>query len=226
MIRDVISHAKQLWNEQRGQKLARALVRRGFQSGYFPNKEVAKDYIYGLIPHQASVGLGGSATIRQMGLVEELKDKFTEVYDHWEEGLSPEEMGNIRKKQLTCDVFITSTNAVTIDGRLVNTDASGNRAAAMIFGPGKIIVVLGVNKIVRNVEEALQRIKTIAPLNFLRANEMNYKGSKINAPCLVDGGCRDCWPPERHCRVTTIIEGIPKASSQYHIVIIGEDLGY
>jgi len=161
-----------------------------------------------------------------MGLVEELKTKFTEVYDHWEEGLFPGEIGNIRKKQLACDVFITSSNAVTIDGRLVNTDASGNRVAAMIFGPKKIIVVVGVNKIVKNVEEALQRIKTIAPLNFLRANEMNYKDSKINAPCLMHGECKDCWPPERYCRVTTIIEGIPKASSQYHVLVLGEDLGY
>lgn len=226
MMNNFIMEAQRQWNEQRGKKLVKSLVKRGFQSEYFPSIELAKDYIYGLIPSNASIGLGGSVTLRQMGLVLELKNSFENVYDHWEDGLTKEEINKLRKKQLNSDVFLTSTNAITVDGRLINTDASGNRVAAMIFGPRKTIVIVGINKIVKDVEEGLARIKKIAPLNFIRANKMNYQGNEIDSPCIKDGICMDCWPPKRHCVVTTIIEGVPKATQEYYVLVIGKELGY
>ena len=221
-----IGDAVNCWNEIRGKKLVDALNKRGFQAQYFCSEKELKEYLHDLIPHKATIGLGGSVTVRELKLEQELKSAERRVYDHWQEGLTREEIFSVRRKHLECDVFITSSNAVTTDGRLLNTDGSGNRVAAMIFGPQKIIVVVGTNKIVKNIEEGLQRIKRIAPLNFMRGNEMNYKDNPIKSPCLNDGICKDCRPPHRQCRVTTIIEGVPKVSPDYHVLVVGKDLGY
>ncbi len=125
----------------------------------------------------------------------------------------------MRRAQQGCDVFLTSSNAITQDGRLVNTDGSGNRVNAMAFGPRKAIVVAGVNKIVPDLERALQRIKEVAvPLNCRRLNS--------SPPCIQAGKCVDCRVPQRVCRITTIIEWKPPFFSDYLVIIVGETLGY
>ncbi|HBA56184.1 MAG TPA: lactate utilization protein C, partial [Syntrophorhabdus aromaticivorans] len=118
------------------------------------------------------------------------------LLDHWKEGLAKEEMNAIRLQQLTCDLFLSSANAITEHGDIVNIDGFGNRVSAMIFGPKKVIIIAGYNKIVPDVPAALDRIKRVAaPMNAKRLN--------LSLPCAETGHCHDCTSEERICRVTS-----------------------
>ncbi len=121
------------------------------------------------------------------------------IYAHWKPGLSPEDVLKIRRAHLTCDVFLTSANAVTMEGMLVSTDGAGNRVGAMMFGPGKVIVVAGVNKIVNDLHSAFRRIKEVATPQVV-------KDMGLEIPCAVTGFCSDCKSPIRACRATVILE--------------------
>lgn len=214
-----IAQTKDWQKEKIGQKVKDNLAKKGFKAEYVATPEEARGLVLGLIPEGASVGIGGSVTIRELGLVEELKAKGHEVYDHWVPGITPEEDLKIRRRQLTCNIFLTGCNAITLDGHMVNTDFTGNRVAAMIFGPQRIIVVAGINKIVKNVEAAMERIRNIAtPLNSYRRG--------WGKACAVAGYCVECNLPDKSCRVTTIIEMCPKGSPDFYVILVGTELGY
>ena len=205
-------------NETLALKTVEALQQNRFTSVYFPTVQEAMTQLLATIPVDATVGIGGSWTLIQLELFEKLEARGNTVYCHHKPGLSPEEILDIRRKQLTCDVFLTSTNAITEDGRLVNTDATGNRVAAMIFGPKKVIVLAGSNKIAGTLDEAQERIRsTAAPLNNKRLNRPN--------PCVKTGYCVDCQGPTRLCNVTTILHKRPPASD-IDVWVVGEELGY
>ena len=206
--------------EDRGRRAAEALKKRDFNAQYVETQDQAKEMILKEVPPGAIVGVGGSVTIREMKVLENLRARGHKVLDHWEIPHSAlEESIQMRRAQQGCDVFLTSSNAITQDGRLVNTDGSGNRVNAMAFGPKKAIVVAGVNKIVPDLERALRRIKEVAvPLNCRRLN--------FSPPCIQAGKCVDCRVPQRSCRITTIIEWKPPFISDYLVIIVGENLGY
>lgn len=185
---------------------------------YFPNSQEAKGEILRRIPIEAEVGIGGSVTLRAMGLLEALEKRGNRIFDHWKEK-SKEGRLEIGKKQQRADYFLTSTNALTMDGKLVNTDATGNRVTSMIFGPKKVIVVAGINKVVKDLEEGLSRIKKVA-------SPKNCQRRKDPTPCAVDLICRDCRTPARLCRVTTIIERRPWGIEEFTVILIGEELGF
>jgi len=211
---------KRWYNEDRGKRAVEALKKRGFSAHYVETQARAKEMILKEIPSGATVGVGGSVTVRGLGVLEELKAKGHKVLDHWEIPHSAvEESFQMRRAQQTSDVFLTSSNAITLEGQLVNTDGSGNRVNAMTFGPRKAIVVAGVNKIVPDLERALQRIKEIGV-------PMNSKRLQINPPCIQAGKCVDCRVPQRACRITSIIEWKPPFFSDYLVIIIGEELGF
>lgn len=195
------------------------LVKNGFQASFAETAVAAKAMVLGMIPPGTPVGVGGSVTIRQLWLIEALRQRGHEVYDHWQAGLSPEEIREIKLHHLTSPFFLTSSNAITQDGKLVNIDNTGNRVAAMIFGPQHVIVVAGKNKIVANVDEALKRIKEeVAPINAQRRQD--------RTPCAVTGKCEDCASPHRLCRVTAILERKTKGVGVFSVIIVGETLGY
>lgn len=209
-------------NIQNDQELIRetasALEKNGYTVTSFNTREEARSHILSLVPTQGTVGIGGSVTIQQLELTSDLLTGGHQILDHNAPGIGPEEALEIRRRQLTCDVFLTSANAVTQQGSIVNTDGVGNRAAAMIFGPKRIVIVIGVNKLVKDLEAAYDRIKTIAaPQNNQRLNKPN--------PCVKAGKCVDCQLPTRICNVTTVINKKPSLSDT-HVVIIGEELGY
>lgn len=207
------------YRRARAEKAVSSLVKNGFEAVYVTGCDLALEEVLKKVPAGSDVGAGGSVTIRRMGIIEALRSRGHTVYDHWEAGLSGKELLVVRKAQLNAGVFITSSNAVTLDGKLVNTDASGNRVAAMSFGPGRVIVVAGANKIVKDVGEAMERIKFIAaPKNCHRRNDPT--------PCAKSSLCSDCGPSTRLCRVTSIIEAKPWAIKDYTVIIVGEDLGY
>jgi L-lactate utilization protein LutB len=204
--------------EQRGQKVAEALKKNAFDALYVDSLEAARTEILNRIPKGAKIGVGGSMTIRQTGVLDTLEKQGNVIYDHWKPGLSEEDILKIRKAHLTCDVFLTSANAVTLEGALVSTDGIGNRVGAMTFGPNMVIVVAGVNKVVNDRESAFRRIKEIATPQVVR--DMG-----LEVPCAVTGFCVDCNAPMRACRVTVILERKPFLSD-IHVLIVGEELGF
>ena len=205
-------------NDTLGAKTVQALEKNYFASSYAKTKQEAVEQILALIPEGATIGVGGSWTVGQLGVLAELEKRGHVIYNHGKPGLSPEEALAARRAQLTCDVFLCGTNALTLDGKLVNVDGIGNRVASMMFGPKQVIVAAGVNKIVRNVEEAEKRIELLAaPINNKRLNRPN--------PCTTTGMCMDCQLPTRICNITTIIRKRPTLTPM-NVIVIGEELGF
>ncbi len=205
-------------NETVGGSVVEALRKNGFEAEYCSSGDDAVARLLELIPESASVGFGGSWTVRQLGVSEILAERGNTILDHGAPGLTNEQKNEIRKRQQVCDVFLASSNAITMDGRLVNMDGSGNRVSAMIFGPDRVIVVAGTNKIVRDVAAAEERIRTrAAPINNKRIGTPN--------PCTRTGVCMDCEGPTRICNVMTII-GRKPGGTNFHVIIVGEELGF
>lgn len=205
-------------NKVLGKRVEKALEKNNFAAAYFEGREEALQYILDNIPRDAQVGVGGSSTVREIDLLSVLQEKGYDLFDHNKPGLSPQEKTAERYKQLTSDIFLTSANAITLKGELVNRDGIGNRVASMVFGPKKVIIVAGINKVVKDIEAADERIK-------LKAAPLNTKRHELPNPCLKTGECADCQGPDRICRITTIIHKRPPLTD-IHVVIIGEDLGY
>jgi hypothetical protein len=210
-------------NEQIGELLAR-LRRNNLSALHVANREQALATVLSMIPEGAVVGYGDSLTLRQIGLVDALTEGPYVFLNPWAPGNTVEENVRLKKRALTADVFVTGTNALTLDGKLVNMDGHGNRVAAMLFGPDKVIIVVGINKIVADLDAALARIrKQAAPLNVQRHPDFDPL-----PPCGVTGECSDCASPWRICNKTVIIER-EYSNSRYApvttVVIVGEALG-
>ncbi len=207
-----------IWqNEKLGLKVVEALKKNRFKAEYLATKEEARQRLLETIPAGASIGVGGSLTITQLNVLEELDKRGHKLFDHTDQKLSVEERNIRRRLQLTSDVFLSGTNAVTLGGQLVNEDNTGNRVAAMIYGPQKVIVVAGINKIVKDVDSALDRIEMYA------APMTNYRFGFPN-PCTKTGFCSNCESERRICNVVTIMRKKP-SQADITIFIIGEELG-
>lgn len=205
-------------NNMLGEKAAAALQKNHFTAAYYPDRAAAVEAILAAIPPGATIGVGGSITTSQLGLLDLLAQRGHTIYNHNKPGLTAEEAMELRRKEIVSDVFLTSTNALTLDGKLVNVDGSGNRVAAMIFGPRKVMVIAGINKIVKDVDAAMERIKLFAaPTNNMRLNRPN--------PCVKAGECMDCQLPTRICNVYSIMAKRP-SGTDIAVYIIGENLGY
>jgi len=205
-------------SEQRCEKAVESLGRNGFAAVYCPTGQEAFDYIVSEAADAASVGFGGSLSVADLKVADRLREMGKELLNHSLPGLSLEERVEIMRRQLTCDLFLSGTNAVTLSGCLVNIDATGNRAGSMFFGPKKVIVVAGRNKLVDgDINAAIKRIKDCAtPAN---ARRLNY-----NTPCAKTGFCCDCNSPDRLCRVTTIIDRKPRLTD-VRVLVVNEDMG-
>ena len=170
------------------------------------NMQEAVKAVLEMIPGNATVGTGGSMTVNQTGVRDILTEKGN---------IKPFIPGQPRPAQ--ADVFLTSSNAITLDGKIVNIDATGNRVSQMIYGPSKVILVIGQNKIAADVDEALDKVQNIiAPIHG--------KTMGIDAPCAKDGKCHDCKSPSRICNVTTIIRKKPRMTDLC-VILVAEDLG-
>lgn len=194
-----------------------ALKENGFEAVYFETLKEAKEYLLKEIPKESSVGFGGSITLDEMGIYDELKARGNEVIWHWypQEGVDRKEM---MKKAMLTDIYLSGTNSITEDGRLINVDGTGNRIASMLFGHDRLFLVAGVNKISKNYEEAMIRIRNVAsPLNTQRL--------EIPTPCQKTGKCMSCSSPKRICNATLILEkqhtGVPTT-----VVIVNERIGF
>jgi len=199
-----------------------ALERNQFKVLVALSKKDAVEKVLELIPFDAKVGVGGSMTIRELGLIEALTRRGNRVVHHWIPDVPFSDWLPFMMEAHNSDVFLCSSNAVTEDGKLVNIDSTGNRVASMIFGPKKVIVIAGKNKIVKDVDAGLKRLKRVAgPLNAKRHN-------LVELPCVITGLCTDCNSPKRICRVITILERAPNRvrSPNITVVLVADELGF
>jgi L-lactate utilization protein LutB len=199
----------------------------GFRAVVAANAAEAREAMLRLVAPGSTVGVGDSATLRQIGSIEALEEQGCAVVDLFSrriseltnaKSVSMEKRKNIARLAMHCDVFLTGTNVVTESGALVNIDGYGNRVAAMICGPKEVVIVAGRNKIVADVEAALVRLKTVIVPAHARTK---WK----NTPCAATNRCSDCDSPERLCGVTTIIDRAPGYLDAAHVVLVDEDLG-
>lgn len=202
--------------DERVEKTLKNLRSRNIDAEFFQTKEDVKKVLLNEIQSDMTVGIGGSMTIEEMNLHEELIEAGNTVYSHWK--TDPLKMPETRKKASRADVYLTSTNALTEDGELINIDGVGNRVSSMFYGPDKTIIICGINKISPDLISGIDRIKSVAcPQNARRLNR--------KTPCAETGQCNECHSPDRMCNVTTIISGKP-TEIELKVYIVGEDLGY
>ena len=190
---------------------------RNIEVTYFKCLEEVKSHILDIVPINSTVGIGHSDTLQGMDMTNALIARGTIVFDK-ELARDKDEGKALKRKALTADWYITGSNAISADGRIVNIDHSGNRVAAMTYGPEKVIIVVGKNKIVDTLEDAINRAKNIAsPLNAKRAG--------YRPPCVVLNKCVDCTSKERVCNYLSIIEG-QSDCNRMKILIADNDCGY
>lgn len=208
-----------LWNEKVARQIIKNLEKRRMAGSYADNAAQAKAQILAMIPAGATVFRCGSMSAAEAGLWEAISAlPEVKLIDPYRPEFSPEEGLELRRQGLLADVMIAGTNAITLDGRLVNLDGMGNRVAAMNFGPKQVILLVGMNKVVPDLESAMSRVKHYAaPVNNIRCGFKN--------PCVETGTCSDCRSPQRICNMWSIIEGqmIP---NRIHVKLVGESLGY
>ena len=228
-----ISREKGFVYRQRAQKVIDNLERRKMHGYFAADRQEALALVMGLIPPGQLVARGDGITLDQIGLVEAIRgrgengliDPFqTDANGYWP---PPADRLQMMRETFFADIFVTGTNAITLEGKLVNIDGSGNRVAAMVFGPAKVIIVTGANKIVKDVEEGLQRIhQWAAPVNAKRHNLKHHDAGLAELPCVKTGSCADCRQDWRICNYTVIIEGaMPQHQGRINVVLVGEDLG-
>ncbi|RJR26572.1 MAG: lactate utilization protein [Desulfobacteraceae bacterium] len=206
-----------LW-EKLGLKCIENLKKHGFDAHFTSSVLQAKTLVLGMISQFESFGFGGSDTTRAMGIMEELKAGGKTIYDHWQKGLDRETDLKIRRQQGSCDCFLCSANAVSATGEIVNVDGIGNRTNAMSFGPRKIVVIAGMNKVTHDLDSALKRVREVA-------GPMRAKSLSMATPCAETGICSDCNSPQRICRITTILHRKP-ILSDISVVLVAASLGF
>ncbi len=213
---------EQMWlNEKWAQRTIKNLNKNFMQGFYFPTAREAVPKILEQIPPEAVVGLGDSMTLHEIGLIAALEKRAPRLINPWAEA-DMEKRIELQRQILTSDVYLVGTNALTLNGELVNVDGRGNRVAALIFGPRKVLVVVGINKIVRDVEEGFNRVKSIAgPANAKRHQFPEGK----EPPCAITGFCSDCKPPLTICCALTVVRGQRVDRERISVFIIGEELG-
>ena len=209
----------------------RSLRSRNLVGVYAETPEDAKRKVLESIPDEAVVGIGDSTTVAQLGVKEELRRRGTRVLDGFDRRtkyIDSDDYGELHNKVVEAstlsDLFLTGTNAVTQDGRLVNVDAVGNRVAGMFWGHPKSIIVVGRNKIVRNLDEAFDRIRNVIAPSHMRLRSLELGGRRIETPCVKTGECADCRAKDRMCNIFTIIEGKP-LRTEMEVLVVDEDLG-
>lgn len=204
-------------NELLAQKIIKNLKRRNMQGYYCKTAEEAVNQVLQLIPDGSKITWGGSMTIRDMGLTKALHDKGT--YEVLDRDLAPDREATVKiyLEAFNCDYYLSSANAISEDGVIVNIDGNGNRVAAITFGPKNVIFVVGLNKVCQDVDAALKRARsTASPINTARFD--------IKTPCKIDGVCHNCNSQDCICNYIHFLRNSPKGKHQ--VVLVGENLGY
>ena len=208
---------KQIYYENIAKTIIVNLQKRQMEGFYCPDRASAVELALSLMPEDSSIGWGGSMTLAESGLSEAIRRKNYRLLDR-DSAKTPDEQRKLYGEMAMADFFLTSTNAITQNGELVNIDCRGNRVAFLIFGPQNVIVLAGMNKVVQDTDSAIARIKTsAAPPNTVRLNK--------KTPCAVTGVCGDCHSPDCIC-CHTVITRQSAYPGRIKVILIGEELGY
>ena len=205
-------------NAMYGPTVVAALEKRNFEAYYCATKEEALEKAMSLIPKDHVVGWGGSVSINEIGLVDRLRSEGYALLDRDSEPDPVQKAKIMRRIIAEADTFITSSNAITEDGQLLNVDGNGNRVAAITYGPSNVVIVAGINKVVRDLEAARDRVRTIAaPTNTMRF--------PLNTPCKITGKCSECLSDDCIC-AHWVNTRICKPARRIKVIIVGEELGF
>ena len=208
---------EQFFREKQVERTISALKKNNFEALFVPDAKAALEEVMRRIPDGATVGVGGSVTLNQIGLLDALGKRNIRLIWPFQQARNDEERIELVRKSFSSDIFLSSTNAVTEDGKLFNVDATGNRVGAMFIGPKTVIVISGVNKIVKDIEAAEKRVKEwTAP--------QNAKRLKRKTPCVETGVCADCSSPDRICNIYVTLAKRPSRTDVI-IILVGEKLG-
>lgn len=207
---------KELYYEKRAARLVENLKKRNFDAHYCATKEEALELALSMIPEGATIGWGGSATAQQMGLMEAVKTGPYRPIDR--DHCAPEDRGELMRQSLLADVFITGANGLSLDGQMVNIDGTGNRVAAIAYGPEQVIVVAGMNKVEDTLEDAIRRARTVAA-------PMNKQRFQSETPCAVTGICADCKSEGCICNQIIITRNC-RPAGRIRFILIGQELGF
>jgi hypothetical protein len=199
-------------------QVVKALKKRDFDAEYFPDAARANEALLKMIPEKATVGIGGSVTVRELRVIEKLEKRGNEVTHHWKPETTKETNREIRKREGTADFYLTSANAITEQGDIINIDGIGNRVAHMIYGPDNVIIIAGYNKIVPDIDSGIRRSRETAGV-------INAKRVGAKTPCAETGNCVNCNAPGRICRITTIMQYRPWQTN-IKVILVNEILGY
>lgn len=203
--------------EKRAQVLVKNLKSRHFEAYYCPDSASALAKALELIPEGASVGWGGALSAQQIGLIDAVKSGSFAAIDR-DAATTPEERTQALKRCLTADVFLCGANALSLDGQMVNIDGTGNRVAAIAYGPDMILVIAGMNKVCDTLDDAVTRARTIAA-------PMNKQRFPFKTPCEVTGACADCKSEESICNQILITRNC-RPAGRIKFVLVGEELGF
>jgi len=199
-----------------GKSITETLKKKEFDAHYVDNLEEAKKLVLEMVPEGATIGLGGSTTLNQMDILDTFRNGNYRLIDRYHCANHEEEVQKYHEA-LNAEYFLCSTNAITQNGELVNMDCSGNRVAAMIFGPRRVIIVTGANKVVKDFDAAVARIKEVAPLNSKRIHH--------DTPCTHSGVCEDCQTRKRMCNYLTVIYHGMKNPGRITVIVVGDEVG-
>lgn len=212
-----MTQAEILRNRKLGEKVTAALRRRHFEANYCETVQEAREKALSLIPEGDTVAWGGSETLNETGIMAELRSGRYHTIDR-DRARDAQERTQLMRESLLADTYITSSNALSEDGQLVNVDGNGNRVAAMIYGPSNVILVIGINKVVKSLEDAWSRARnTAAPINAQRFG--------LKTPCSGNGSCADCTAADCICAYISTIR-ISRPAGRIKVVLVGEKLGF
>lgn len=210
-------NVREMRNEVLANRVVKNLESRNMEAYFVKTKEEALKKALELIPEGSSISWGGTASAKEIGLLDAVHEGDYEVYDR-EEAQTPELKNEIAHKALDCDFFIGSTNALAENGVMVNIDGNANRVAAFAFGPKNVLLIVGMNKVVKSEEDAMSRARNeAAPINAQRFG--------LDTPCSKNGMCYDCKSPDCIC-CQILITRYSRAAKRIKVILVDENLGF
>jgi len=212
-----MNEIKKYFYETAAKEMVEILNKHQYNAMYAENLQEAKQMVMDMIPKGSSVAVGGSVTLQDMDMPEIFRSADYKFFERYNQPTFAD-MVEVYRQGLLADVFVSSANAVTKNGEIICLDCSGNRAAALIFGPKKVILVMGANKIVDTLEEGMNRAKKAAPLN---AKRINHK-----TPCAITGVCEECDCDARMCNAYAIMNTGLKFKGRINVIMVGDEAGY
>ena len=209
---------KDIYNEHLADSIMKQLDKRNMKGYFCRNASDAVTLALSLVQPNQTVAFGGSMTLNEIGLINKLSSRSDIHLLNRNTAKTPQEAEAIMYQSFQADCYFMSTNAITTQGELVNIDGNGNRVASLIFGPKKVIVIAGMNKVVPNVEDGIRRVHLVAsPANCVRLN--------CKTPCSKTGICLDCHSEDCIC-ANTVVTRHSRKKDRIQVILVGEELGY